>query len=192
MNATGTNIGIIPGVPFTGIVATFTDSNPAAKITKATATIDWGDGIMSPGVVSGPDSNGQYTVMGTNDYGGAPVGPYTVIVTITDPSGEQGTAKTTAIVLQSSSLKVIGTTFAVNPDSPFTGIVATFTDANPGASSSKPTATINWGNGVVTAGMVSGPDANGVFSVTGLIFYLTTSPTGSYPVTVRSPTRAVK
>jgi large repetitive protein len=185
VNAVGTIFPVTPGVPFTGVVATFTDTNPKAKLIEPTALIDWGNGTLSPGVVSGPDANGLFTVTGTKNYGSSNLpSNFPVTVAITGPDGEPAIVHSTAYILASSSLTITGTTFAVNPASPFTGTVATFKDTNPAAKTTAPSATISWGNGTVSAGMVTGPDANGVFTVTGSIFYLTTSPTGSYPVRV--------
>lgn len=50
------------GVPITGVIATFNDSNPSAVVSDFTALIDWGDGFQSAGVVGG--SSGRLTVSG--------------------------------------------------------------------------------------------------------------------------------
>jgi hypothetical protein len=183
--ASGTTIAITPGVAFSGIVANFTDANPLAKTIKPTAVIVWGPGNETPGIVSFPGANGLFTVSASNYYGPINVtGTSTATVLITGPSGETGSATTTVVTPTFSPIKVIPTVFAVNPDAPFSGTVATFTDPNPSAMTTKPTVSIDWGNGTVSAGTVTGPDANGVFTVMGAIYYLTTSTTGSYPVTV--------
>src|SRR5205823_1488437 len=53
--------------PVTGTVATFTgESGQPASAFKA--TIDWGDGTTSAGVITGPDQNGVFTVTGTHTY----------------------------------------------------------------------------------------------------------------------------
>jgi hypothetical protein len=72
------------GIPFTGTVATFTDTNTANVAGDFTATIDWGDGDTSPGTVSG--GSGSFTVSGTHTY--AASGPFSVTVTLAeDPPG---------------------------------------------------------------------------------------------------------
>lgn len=43
-------------VPVTGVIATFSDSNPSAVVSDFTAVIDWGDGTQSNGVVSSPSA----------------------------------------------------------------------------------------------------------------------------------------
>src|SRR5262249_6738011 len=73
-----------PGVPFPGIVATFTDTNTANVASDFVATIDWGDGNTSPGTVAG--GGGSFTVSGTHAY--AASGPFTITVTLAeDPPG---------------------------------------------------------------------------------------------------------
>jgi choice-of-anchor C domain-containing protein len=74
------------GTSFTAPVATFTDSDPSAPLTNFAATITWGDGTTSNGVLS--QSGSTYTVKGTHTY--ASHGTYTVGVSITSTGG--GTA----------------------------------------------------------------------------------------------------
>lgn len=182
--ATGTSFPITAGIPFTGTVATFTDTNTLLTPGSFVAVINWGDGNESLGTVTGSAATG-YAVIGTNYYGsGKLAASYPVTVTITGPAGETGSATSMALFQTQTEIQVFGMTFAVNPDSPFSGTVATFTDPDASAMTTKPTAVINWGNGTVSAGTVMGPDANGNYTVMGAIYYLTTSPTGTYPVTV--------
>jgi hypothetical protein len=55
------------GVPFTGIVATFSDSDPNGNAKDYTATINWGDGHFSNGTLT-MNSQGGFDVSGTNTY----------------------------------------------------------------------------------------------------------------------------
>ena len=169
-------------------MATFTDSNPAAAATRPTVVISWGDGHQSQGTVTGPDTNGIFTVTGTNIYLPTTRSSYGVLVTISDPSG-QPTVNVTSTALVSMPLPTLtpfGTTLAASPGVAFTGTVATFSDSNPAAVTTKPTAEINWGDGSQSQGTVSGPDANGVFTVTGTHTYFNASPSSgaAYAVTV--------
>ena len=66
--ATGVAVAATAGVPFTGPVATFTDADSLATAGGFTATIDWGDGGTSAGVVSS-DGSGGFVVSGTYTYG---------------------------------------------------------------------------------------------------------------------------
>src|SRR6516162_8333009 len=85
-------ISIIPGQPFGGPVATFTDSNTANVASDFTAMIDWGDGTTSTGVVNG--SNGSFTVSSPVLHTYASTGHFSITVTIADDA--PGTATTTA------------------------------------------------------------------------------------------------
>jgi hypothetical protein len=55
------------GVPFTGVVATFSDSDPSGNAKDFTATINWGDGHFSNGTITA-NSSGGFDVSGTNTY----------------------------------------------------------------------------------------------------------------------------
>ena len=65
------------GEPFSGLVATFTDPDPAAVSTDFTATIDWGDGTASNGTVIQQGGAGSpFQVNGSHTYdeeGGYPI-----------------------------------------------------------------------------------------------------------------------
>ncbi|MEQ9569615.1 MAG: PKD domain-containing protein, partial [Longimicrobiales bacterium] len=81
-----------------GITARFTDANPDDV---HTATIDWGDGTRSAGVVIEPSGDSPGTVTGQHVYAAA--GVYTVTVTVTedvdpgyDLSGSRSSAVETA------------------------------------------------------------------------------------------------
>jgi hypothetical protein len=55
------------GNVFDGLVATFTDADPAAVSADFSATIQWGDGHTSAGTIA-PDGQGGFTVSGQNTY----------------------------------------------------------------------------------------------------------------------------
>jgi hypothetical protein len=193
ITATGTTFSEPLGIPFSDVtVATFTDTNPMATAmagaSNLTAVIAWGDGTTSAGMVKPPpDSSGVFSVTGSHTYTiTSPSGSFAVTVTITDPTGQTGTAHSTAVVT-APVIIATGTTFSVTPGPPgFSGTVASFTDSNP-KKTMTPTAVIAWGDGTTSAGTVTGPDNNGVFTVTASAvphIYLTSSPSGSFPVVV--------
>jgi hypothetical protein len=100
-------------------------------------------------------------------------------VSITDVGGATATATSTAKVAD-AALK--GSLASIGPvhGQPFSGTVATFTDANPYATTGDFTATINWGDGTTTTGtVVLNPD--GSFSVEGSHTYLNA---GAFSITV--------
>jgi len=69
------------GATFNGLVATFSDLDPNGVAANFTATIDWGDGHISPGAISS-NANGGFNVSGSNTYAGG--GNFTVKVEIVD------------------------------------------------------------------------------------------------------------
>jgi hypothetical protein len=74
-------------------VATFTSSNLSDSASAYTATIDWGDGTTSTGVITG--SNGSFTVdTGTSH---TPSDEGTLTVTVTRPAGGATTTMTAPI-----------------------------------------------------------------------------------------------
>src|SRR5438105_2443008 len=86
-------------------------------------------------------------------------GPFPVSVTLTDdtPGAATATASSTANVAEGDVLLGAGSTIAATEGQSFTGTVATFTDTGyPGNAASDFTATIDWGDGAITTGIVAG------------------------------------
>jgi hypothetical protein len=83
-----TTIAAQATVPFTGVVATFSDSDPLGTAKDFTATINWGDGHLTNGTIQA--SGGAFTVSGTNTY--ARTGKFPVSVDIADFGGGPGIA----------------------------------------------------------------------------------------------------
>src|SRR5580693_4626427 len=90
LSGTGAAISAVATQPFTGLVASFHDTDAANTPSDFTATINWGDGNSSAGTVAG--GAGNFTVSGTHTY--ATSGTFTVTVTLTDDA--PGTASATA------------------------------------------------------------------------------------------------
>ncbi len=142
------------------LTATFTD--PDAGGTH-TATIDWGDGTVVDAIVAA----GQ--VSGGHAY--ADNGAYTVTVTVTDDTGLFGTDSLIATVNNVAEAPTVnaGADRTANEGQTLS-LTATFTDADAGNTH---TATIDWGDGtnttgIVAAGQVSGSHAyadNGAYTV---------------------------
>jgi hypothetical protein len=75
------------GVPFTGTVATFSDTDPNGNVRDYTATINWGDGHASNASIVA-DGNGGFNVIGTNTY--ANPGRFAINVDVMDFGGGPG------------------------------------------------------------------------------------------------------
>jgi hypothetical protein len=134
-----------------------------------TASIDWGDGTTTPGVITG--SGGAYAVSGTHTYAGE--GTFAVKVTVSDIANAQNASATgTATVGESDVLAGTGRTFVATQGVLFNGVVATFSDTNAANTAGDFTATINWGDSTSSAGVVTG--GNGSFTVTGTHTYTST------------------
>jgi hypothetical protein len=159
-------------LPATDTVATFT-SFAGASAGDFTATIDWGDGATSTGTISG--SKSSFTVMGTHTYGEdgdnetgvADIFP--ISVTISSGNGSSVTVTSRAYVSEESFVIMTaqgGFTINAQELQFFTAPVATFTTSS-GAVAGEFTAAIDWGDGTTSPGTISGPDQNGVFTVSG-------------------------
>src|SRR5262249_49691252 len=130
----------------------FTDANPAGSSEDFAATIDWGDGQVSTGTISAdPVVAGQFVVSGTNLF--ADRGTFPVHVTVTDAGGATVNMQTTARV--TTPVTAAGTTFTAQAQVSFSAAVATILDANPDDGPGDFTATIDWGDGHSSSGLVT-------------------------------------
>jgi hypothetical protein len=174
-------LSAVEGAPLTGQVASFTDANPAAVVSEYTATIFWGDGTSSLGVVTQPGGAGAFVVTGTHTYAEDTTGlaPYAVSTIITDDDGA-----TTNTALTPTSLTVTdavltaapGLSISATEGQPLSNVpVAAFTDANPSGSAGDFSATIDWGDGSATTQgviqLVGGSAAGPMFDVLGTHTY---------------------
>jgi hypothetical protein len=132
-----------------------------------TATIAWGDG--DSGSVSIVQSNGAFQVHADHTY--LVAATYTPRVTITDAAGDVVTESATTAI-SDAPLSATGATAFAGVNSPATVTVATFTDADPNAGASSYSATIAWGDGTSSAGVVA--QSSDVFAVSGNHIYTTT------------------
>ena len=151
----------VEGAAFSAVVAHF--SGGAGPYS---ASIAWGDGQTSAGVIGSGDS-----VSGTHTY--AEEGGYSASVTVTDSSGATASGTTSAITAD-AAISLAGTTFSVHHKTTFTARVATLTDADPGGVAGDYRGQISWGDGTVSACPSSTctiAAQPGGFSVTGTHFY---------------------
>ena len=81
LSAVAHNFSVTGNKKFSGLVATFTDPDPAGVASQYTASITWDDGSTTAGVVSGVGSS--FSVAGTHTFT-AFSGSHTISVKITD------------------------------------------------------------------------------------------------------------
>jgi len=178
LTATGLVFHATEQTTFTGVVATFSDADPAGQLGDYTARIDWGDGETSTGIVLA-DPAGGFVVTGSHGY--RDVDSYSVTVVIVSIGGAADTAHSTGVVAD-APLTALGRLVTATEGAPFTGVVASFTDANPFSTADEFTATITWGDGQISAGAVTtDPLTPGRFEITGANTY---AAAGKYVVTV--------
>ncbi len=142
------------------LVATFTDTytgHPDGS--DFTVNIDWGDGTTTAGTLTG--AGGSFSVTGSHTY--ATAGNFTITTFMNDDSPDASFASANTIADigfgGTEVLSAANETVAIAAGT----TVATFAD-NAGLASTDYTATIDWGDGTTTAGVVSGSGAS--FTVT--------------------------
>jgi hypothetical protein len=81
LQVTGLSRGATAGTTFSGVVASFTDADPAGGAGGYAATIAWGDGQTSAGTVMA-EGGGAFAVTGSHAY--RTPAAYAIAVTITD------------------------------------------------------------------------------------------------------------
>jgi len=153
-------------LPTTTDVASFTDANNTDTSASFTATIDWGDGTTTTGTVVG--ANGSFTVQGGHTYADEGSDPASVTLTHTADNA-MATANGSVAVAEGDVLTAQGKTIKPKAHHAFSGVVATFSDTDTANVSGDFAATIDWGDGTVTGGTVSG--ASGSFAVSGTHTY---------------------
>ncbi len=131
------------------------------------ATINWGDGTSSQ---SQPD-----TLVGTHTYAHART--YDGTVTYQNDCATHTNVPFDLKV--QNAVAAAGAPITATAGSPFTGKVASFTDATPGRGPADFAAAINWGDGSTSAGTITG--SAGSFAVSGAHTYSTP---GTYATTI--------
>jgi hypothetical protein len=153
---------VVANQPFTATVATFSDYNLTGDVSEYTATIHWGDGETTSGSVV--QNGGSFDVVGTHTY--KKLGNDSVTVTVTD----DGAPTTVTASVQVVALLATGETITATEAKVFHGEVATFQSANLSARVGDFSATIDWGDGHTTTGVVVSNGGN-TFGVLGAHSY---------------------
>jgi hypothetical protein len=132
-----TNTGLVA-------VATFTDADPNGNVSDYTASITWGDGATSQGVVVS-NGNGTFSVLGSHTFGEEAAG-LTLSVTVTDNKATATSSATFAV----ADAALFGTILPPSPTegAPITNAVLFhFTDSDPSGVATDYTAVVTWGDG---------------------------------------------
>jgi hypothetical protein len=161
-------------------VATFTDPGGAEALNDYSATIDWGDGQVTPGFISYDSGSGLFTVQGSNVY--AEEGTYAITVTLSHDAAPDVQVMSTAFVADppvaaNGDFIVNATTGQDTGDQ----TVAQFTDPAGPEILTDYAAVIDWGDQVETRGDIEFNTASQIFTVTG---HHTYAFSGSYTITV--------
>ena len=166
------------GSAFSGTVASFTDPDPNGTAGEYAASINWGDGHTSSGVVLGV-TGGPFAVTGTHTY--TEEGSYTATVSVNDTGNSyvKGTVMDSVAVADAALSAGSPMTVSAVEGAAFSGVVGTFTDAFSGAPLSDYSGTIDWGDGSTSAATFAG---SGPVRVSGTHTY---EEEGSYPITAQ-------
>jgi photosystem II stability/assembly factor-like uncharacterized protein len=156
--------GVSEKKPLSGVtVATFTDISGGGPVTDYTATLDWGDGGVTTGKVLALGA-GKYAVQGDYTYNEG--GSFTLTVSVAKQAAIS-TSGTVPVTVSDLPLTASGMNLVFSEGTMASPVVATFSDADPsGLPASSYNATINWGDGTTTTGVVA-VRAGGGFQVTG-------------------------
>jgi uncharacterized protein (TIGR03118 family) len=166
LSGVGSSVTVSEGQTVTATLATFTDTYAGNTAGDFSATIVWGDGATSAGTVSG--SGGNFTVSGSHAY--ATTGTFDTSVVLADDAPGTAVATATFTAQVSSSTIVLSAMAIQGPEHTLLNVpVATFTNAGTPDPVANYSATIDWGDGTLTVGMIT---LNaGVYTVSGTHTY---------------------
>jgi hypothetical protein len=158
-------------------VATFTDPGGPEALGDYSATIDWGDGKTSSGVISS-DGAGNFTVSGNHTYAEESASehtgsnPYDIKVTISHDSASDVVVHSSATVSDPAVSPTGNFAFsAVEGALSNSQTVATFTDPGGPEALADYSADIAWGDGQSTIGATITFDGSSTFTVSGAHTY---------------------
>jgi photosystem II stability/assembly factor-like uncharacterized protein len=164
--ASGVSLSGVAGAIISGTVATFVDAYALSTAAEFTASIDWGDGTVTAGVITQPGGQGTpYVVSGSHAYAQALT--YAISVSISEPGGAADTANSTATMADAPITAQAGTIPSLFEGNAFQGTVGSFTSANPLAIASDFLASIDWGDGGSSGGVLTAI-GNGTFNVSNM------------------------
>jgi hypothetical protein len=137
------------GTNFSGMIGSITDTLSTAQIQQA--MINWGDGQSSQAILSG-NGLGSFAVAGSHVY--AEEGTYLVTITAKDSNGHVASDSTAAKV-GDAYLSVYTAPVSASEGHAFSGVLASFNDANSMAEIGDFQAEIDWGDGQTSTGDIT-------------------------------------
>ncbi len=149
IQVTAEPIQAIAGTSFTGVVASFTDTD-GDPIGNYTATINWGDGGPSAGLVSA-NADGGFNVSGTHTF--VEAGFYPIVITVSDSDGSTASASTT--VVETNPSGDITYPIEVNTSALAGTTGSLVLQFNPGATPNAQSATVTVSNVIVMGGSLT-------------------------------------
>ncbi len=169
-------IDTIEGKTYDGVIARFKDTNTGSKASDFSASIDWGDGTNSTGLVV-PDGDGEYSIKGQHSF---QVGSHPIKIALTElaigtPMQLNQMASVRNAPLTGQPILITQTEGQSKPS-----MVALFNDNNPQGRTGDYTAKIKWGDGTTTDGTIASR-AGGGFEVMGTHAY---AKAGDYGISV--------
>ena len=138
------------------------------------ATVDWGDGHVTLATVEAvgtvtPGGTGVARVVGEHTF--AAQGEFTGTVTVEFPDGDAH-ADSFSVDVVAQTLSAGGISIAAAKGEQFSGELFTFTDTESTGDSADYLATIHWGDGTSSQGVVTHDATSGHYSVAGTHIYL--------------------
>src|SRR6266446_3531048 len=136
----------------------------AAPVTAGTVTFLDNNTPISPALPLGANGQATFSIATLN------AGSHTITASYSGTPGGAGTtgfgpsAATTSLVINPAPLSATAVNFNATAGAPFTGTIATFTNADPFGSAASYTAIITWGDGSTSTGTITG---TGTLTVSG-------------------------
>jgi uncharacterized protein (TIGR03118 family) len=161
----------VEGAAFTAVVARFIDKDGNMDPAHYAATIHWGDGAVTKGSIAA-DPHGGFDIVGTHTY--PRTGVFRITAQVGDTDGDSVSVSTSDVVTEATITAQRATVDPVRLQHGSGVAVATFTDADPFLNASDFSATINWGDGQTSRGVILPDKAIRGFVVMGTHRYANT------------------
>jgi hypothetical protein len=162
---------VFEGSSYGGQVATLVTGNTLATPASFVASIDWGDGTTSAGVITPTGTPGTFTIAPDAAHTFGLAATYTVTVQVISLGGSRGSTSQDVQVLDAPIVQVPTAPLTGVAGNPVSGVVVAFTQF-PLTPPSDFTASINWGDGVISPGTVAA-GTDGQFTVSGTHTFVT-------------------